>query len=214
MTQASALPSVRPMGGPRPERPIPMSKRWWDLEWPAYSYEGISVEVASFDEATPFMAKHYPTIFATEPDRFLNEKMTDAKRRFLEESDVLVFRSGGADVGLCLGQPTDWSTYYVRSFALLPEVRDRRFASEFQVWIAATLKGIGVQRMEAETSPANVPMNRLFQSAGWMVTAMVNSERWGTALRYTRFLEPQAEEAFRRQYVSAPTNSRTKKTTT
>lgn len=160
------------------------------------------------------MARHYPSIFASEPDRFLAEAMTEAKRRFLAEADVFLFRKAGADVGICIAHPSDWSTYYVRSMALLPEIRDHGLAQQWSDFLSTHLRAAGVQRMEAETAPTNVPMQRLFLGTGWVPTGSVNSERWGVMLRYTLFLQQDAQRAFERQFIGSVSHSRRDRTST
>src|SRR5262245_10721779 len=101
-----------------------LSRRLWDIDWaerlPWTLADGSSVERGSFEDALPFMAENYAGIFGDEPERFLVEGMTDAKRRFWREMDVFVLRCDGVTAGICAGHPSDWSTYYVRTFALLP----------------------------------------------------------------------------------------------
>jgi hypothetical protein len=106
--------------------------------------------------------------------------------------------------GVWIGHPSDWSTFYARSMALLPEFRGRGFFLDFFTRVAATLKGAGVERIESETAPTNVAVNLGFVRLGWVVTGTVNTDRWGTMLRYTKFLSPEAERCFQRQFLAVP----------
>src|SRR6516225_5347903 len=96
--------SVRRVGEAAPST---MSERLWAINWPSWTYEGISCAAVAFDDVVPFIGKHYPSIFATEPDRFFEEKMTPAKRRFLGECDAFLFRRGDVEAGIAIGHPTD-----------------------------------------------------------------------------------------------------------
>jgi hypothetical protein len=189
-----------------------MSERLWDLDWSKelpWAIGEISVEHGTYTDALDFMKEHYARIFATEQDRFFVEQnKTDAKRRFGEEMDVFLFRLAGKVMGICCAHPTDWATYYFRTFAILPELRERRFASEFATLVDASLRAVGLDRWEAEVSVANQPMMKLFVSLGALLTSTVSTERWGMMCRFTTFLNDDAEAVFRRQFVSAPNYGR------
>jgi hypothetical protein len=207
---ATTLPMSETMRAANaPTRSITMSQRLWDFNWVdclPWTHHGVSCEVGTFDDAEVFMREHYGQIFGDVSDRFLVEPMTEGKRRFCNELDVLVLRaSDGRVVGICLGQPTDWSTYYFRSFAILPELRELGFASAFQKFLHASLSSSGkIARWEIETSTANAAMMRTMLSAGFVISAMINSERWGSVVRLTRFITKDADTTFRRQFVSVP----------
>src|SRR5690606_18124616 len=105
---------------------------------------------------------HYPHIFEGSYTHFHVEKMTPAQRRFFEEMDAFVFRAGAKTVGLVMGHPTDWSTYYVRTVALLPDARHRGFTAAFGEAIYGPLAAVGVERVEGDTSPANMALTKVF----------------------------------------------------
>lgn len=184
-----------------------LSRRLWQLSWAAVmppEIDGIAVEIGSFAEAYPFVEEHWAAIFGDDAARFHVEELTEAKRRFWDEMDVFVFRADGRIAGIAAGHPTDWSTYYMRTFALLPEFRERRFASAFGEHMSRALREAGVARLEAETSVANVAMSRLLASQGFLISSMLASERWGVMLRFTKYLDGEAESVFRRQFVNVP----------
>jgi hypothetical protein len=164
----------------------------------------------------PFIQEHYPAIFGHKDlaGRFLPTPMTDAKRRFFAEMDYFVFRVGPDAAGVLMGHPTDWTTYYIRSAALLPEHRDRRLLSHFVERLDAPLRAAGVERIETECSPANVPVIRLVTSQGWIATGSTSSERWGLMLRYTKYLSDDARVAFVRQYTAMPISQRRERAAT
>jgi ribosomal protein S18 acetylase RimI-like enzyme len=147
--------------------------------------------------------QHYAQIFGNDP-RFLLESFTEAKRRFCEEMDLFLFRSGGVTIGLFCGHPSDWSTYYVRSIAILPEYRERRLATELFAALARALAAAGVARWDGDVSPANTAILRTLLRHGSIVTASISSERWGQSLRLTKFLREDAGEIFHRQFLNTP----------
>jgi hypothetical protein len=191
--------------------PLSASLRLWGLAWDRvlpWTLAGVTVAPVRFADALPFIRESYPVIFGGLPgvrdDRFLATPMTDAKKRFCEESDTFLFRDGERTVGLLMASPSDWSTYYMRSVAILPEYRARRLLTGFMERCYAPLEAAGVERIEGECSPANVPMTRMLASQGFLVTSTGCSERWGMTVRYTRFLSNPAAAIFRRQFSSLP----------
>lgn len=188
----------------------PLSRRLWDIDWSADGAwdidEGVTVESTSFADALPFIHEHYAQIFGADEDgrRFVASPMTAAKRKFCDESDVFVFRSGGVRVGILIAHPTDWSTYYVRTAALLSDFRGRDLVPKLLWTLAVKLRAAGVERMQSETSPINVGTMRSFLKVGFRVTATSMSERWGALVHTTWFLTDEAETVFHRQFCNYP----------
>jgi hypothetical protein len=212
MAQPNILPqdTIRPSVVRRIEREaLPMSQRLWNLDWRSalpWHFDDGRAEFATPEEALPFVQDNYGAIFGQKDleGRFLPSPTTEAKRRFFAEMDYFILRVGQRDAGIVLGHPSDWTTYYVRSAALLPAFRDRHLLTQFSERLYEPLRASGVERIEAECSPANVPMARLLTGQGYMVTGSVTSERWGVVLRYTKFLSEDAGAAFMRQYTAMP----------
>jgi hypothetical protein len=215
-----AQPNILSQDTPRPpavlrveREALPMSQRLWNLDWRSvlpWHFDDGRAEFASAEEALPFIRDHYAAIFGQKDleGRFLPSPTTEAKRRFFAEMDYFILRVGERDAGIVLGHPSDWTTYYVRSAALLPAYRDRHLLTQFSERLYEPLRASGVERIEAECSPANVPMARLLTGQGYMVTGSVTSERWGVVLRYTKFLSEDAIAAFMRQYTAMPFGTR------
>ena len=171
--------------------------------------DDVTVELGSFADALPFIQAHYARIFNAEGNagRFLGDPLTSAKRRFGDEMDVLMLRSAGATIGLLAAHPLDWSTYYMRTVALLPEFRDRRLLTRLMHLTYEPLRAAGVERIEGDCSPANTPMMRMLVNEAFLVTSTINSERWGSMLRFTKFLREEAQEVFARQYCALPSKA-------
>ena len=179
-----------------------MSLRYWDLDWsehlPWQLEDGLVIDHARFDDVWPFIRDRYAEIFEVGDggSGFLEEPMTDAKWRFLLECDVFVFRDGARIVGLSVCHPTDWSSYYFRSTAIVREYQDRRLVSVWAERCMAVLARHGVARIDGDTSPSNLASMRMLIRLGFNVTASSNSERWGALVRLTKFLRRDAESAF------------------
>jgi len=184
-----------------------LSWRLWSLDWQLpWHFDTGSVEAATLDEALPFIKEHYPSIFGHKDldGRFLPNAMTEAKRRFFAEMDYFMFRVEGQAAGVAMGHPSDWTSYYVRSAAVLPAFRERGLISHYEAGLVAPLRAAGVERLEAECSPANIPMVKSFASQGWICTGSATTERWGVLLRHTKFLTDEARATFMRQYTAMP----------
>src|SRR5580692_1339638 len=170
-------------------RPLTLSQRLWGLDWERllpWQIDDVSVELGSLEEALPFMRDHYTEIFSTGDGRFFTEMMSEAKRRFFAEMDIFVLRVGAETIGIVMAHPSDWSTYYMRSGALLAEYRARGVLPRFMEHFYGPLRDAGVERVETDASPSNQAVIRLHMSQGGMVTATGNSERWGAFVRFTK----------------------------
>jgi hypothetical protein len=194
---------------PRPQSPS-LSQRLWGLDWESvlpWQIDDVVVELGSLEEALPFMRDHYTEIFSLGDGRFYGEMMSEAKRRFFAEMDIFVLRVATETVGLIMGHPTDWSTYYLRSGALLAEYRARAVMPRLMEHVYGPLRDAGVERIETDASPSNQPVIRLHLSQGAMVTATGNSERWGAFVRFTKFLNEEPQDVFARQFCAMPVHT-------
>ncbi|HJL17303.1 MAG TPA: GNAT family N-acetyltransferase [Sandaracinaceae bacterium LLY-WYZ-13_1] len=193
----------------------PLSKRFWRLDWadhlPWTLGEGVTLEAAATETVLAFVQAHYAKIFAVEDegDRFWPDPMTPAKRRFLDASDRFVFRAAGRPVGVLVGQPFDWSTYYWRTVAFLPSHQGRGLLAAALERTDAAMREAGVERVEGEAAPVNYRQVRLLHRLGYCVTGSVNSERWGTLLRLTKFLAPKGRATFASRFCRGVPEPRT-----
>lgn len=181
-----------------------MSERYWGLVHPEVEHDGITATPVPFEQCLPFMTRHMGELFLTGTDRFFEEKMTPAKRRYLAESDAFLFRRDGVDVGMCVCNPSDWSTYYIRMYTLLPGARHGEFSKPFLCGLFERLRSVGVKRVEANTSPTNLAVQRALTGLGMFVTGTLNTERFGLVLQLTGFLDEAADRAFRKQFLHVP----------
>lgn len=172
----------------------------WDLDG------GVRMVPASVDHVLAFVGDHYGAIFAqdTSDRRFLRDPMSPAKLRFLAQSDLLGFYDGDRMIGLLSGHPFDWSSYYWRSVAFLPEYQGRGLLKAALERADRVLREVGVERVEGEAAPTNQRQLRLLMSIGYCVTGSVNSERFGTMLKLTKFLSSEARVVFTTQFCSGP----------
>lgn len=197
------------MGEVLPPAPSNASLRLLGLDWSAtlpWTFDDITVDFGTFEaDAMPFMSTHYGEIFGmSDPStaRFLVEPMTPSKLRFGAEMDVFVFRDAGTPIGLIVAHPTDWSTYYVRTAALLRDYRRKHLIVRYMDHIIEPLQRAGVARLETDVAPTNAPMVGFHIDKGFIVSSTSTSDRWGMTLRFTKFLREEAEQVFVRQFCA------------
>jgi GNAT superfamily N-acetyltransferase len=181
----------------------------WKIDWeeqlPLPLGTGIVAQSGCLSRIAAFIARHASEIFEEDPatSRFLPQRMTQAKRRYYERfADIFEFVDGERTAGVLVGTPVDWSTYYVRFVATLPEYRGRKIFQAFLPRLLRILGTAGVERVEAETSPSNLAFVHIMNKFAFNVTGTVLSERWGALVRFTKFLDSESEEIFLRQYCS------------
>jgi N-acetylglutamate synthase-like GNAT family acetyltransferase len=185
-----------------------LSKQLWDLDLcagcPYDLGHGIAVVPGDFERIATFLRTEFrwmsETRSAPPPANIL-----EAKRMYLAElSDALELQRDGQCVGVFLGSPEDWSTYYIRTFAVLPNAQHRSTVRRFfRDCLYEPLRSCGVERVFAYTSPKNVAMSRVFSELDFAVTGNNLSEGWGPMIRYTYFIDPHAEQDFTQRYGGA-----------
>lgn len=185
----------------------PLSKRWFGVDFRAllpWDLDPFSVTWGSLDTLVAFMTRHHADLFGSDAiaGRWHADPMTPAKARFLAETDIFLVRDGDAVIGHLIGHPSDWSTYYLRSTALLPEHRGNTIPILIKR-ITEILRSAGVERMELDATPTNGPTNIIMQSRqGYVATGTLNTDRWGTLVRLTKFLNVDAEGVFHDQFCA------------
>lgn len=163
------------------------------------SSSGVTATVGELQTTQEFLRREFPTFIESMP---LTPKESAAKAAyFLATCDFIELRHDGLTVGAIIGEPYDWSSYYVRVYALSRTYQKpsltRRFVREC---LMAPLAAAGVKRIFADTSPTNIPMCRGLSEDGFVVTGNSLSERYGPMVRYTKFLCSEAEQAFVSQF--------------
>ncbi|HTJ85222.1 MAG TPA: GNAT family N-acetyltransferase [Polyangiaceae bacterium] len=184
-----------------------LSERWWGIDWEAetpWLFGDFSIRLGSFEEALRFVGEHYAGIFgdSDRDGRFLSDPMCERKLRFYEEADVFLIERGASVVGLQVSHPTDWSTYYIRSLALLPEARGTGILGELVAGMERVLSAAGVERIVGDTTPTNV-INLIAQTRlGYLSTGINNTDRWGAMVQLTKFLRDDADRVYRKQFCA------------
>lgn len=204
---ATNLRSVRSI--PPPERRR-LSESLWDIDYRSVfplvvSDDGTVAELGDVDRAMEFVREHYSTVFGdARESSFWREDAEATRERYLRQAcDLFLFSNGGRTVGLFMGNPVDWSTYYMRSWAFLEEYQSRGIAHGFLAALLPLLAKSGVARFETDTAPSNHQSIAAMMREGFVVSGSVVSERWGALARFTKYLNPEAEASFVKQFCAS-----------
>lgn len=164
--------------------------------------DGIVAFASSYDAALPFVVEHYRDIFhESEASPFSTSRIESRKEQYYRVAgDFFEIKQEARTVGLVVGTPVDWSTYYIRSAAVLAEFQAKQLGSRLLRLMFAHLAAAGVERIDADTSPSNLAVMQLLTRLRFNVTGTVLSDRWGAQVRLTRFLDPRAEDVFLQQF--------------
>ena len=174
---------------------VRLSEILWQRDWLdrlpiTLSGSNLIADRCSIEEAAGFIREHFPELteerYAGTPSA---QSVQEAKARYIALSDAFAIRDQDRMVAAFVGAPEDWSTYYCRVFAILPQSRRPRLTLKIaEEVLFPGLADVGVERIEAETSPVNRAMTNFFLASGFCVTGQRVTERWGALVRYTKFL--------------------------
>jgi RimJ/RimL family protein N-acetyltransferase len=84
----------------------------------------------------------------------------------------------------------------MRNTGILPKHQNRGLYSIFLQTLTKYLEEIGYERLSSQHSPDNSRMLITKLKAGFMVTGMDLDERWGSLIRFTKFLKKDRAKAF------------------
>ncbi len=186
-----------------------LSRTLWELDWTSLlphpiTEDGIAVQASDYDSAEPFIRDHYATIFEDDPrTAFAAADLHPSKGRYYRAAgDFFAFVQRDRMVGLLIGTPIDWCSYYIRSAAVLPEYQGRSLPQRFFPFLFAHLREAGVTRVEADTSPANVVTMKALTNLSFNVCGTQLSERWGALVHLVKYLDPAPQNVFLDQFCA------------
>ena len=184
-----------------------LSQQMWALDWSRHfpvclPTSKLSVEEVNYQQAQDFMRKSASQVIGQQGQWFQSSaESPELKRKYFEIAcDAFGFWRNREMVGLFIGNPTDWSSYYMRWLCLRPDFRKRRASTEFLEVVFDALREAGVARVECETAPSNVSGTAGLTSLRFRVAGVFLSERWGALTRFNKFLDPEAEKMFARAF--------------
>ncbi len=197
LTEATPAPPSGTLEAPRGLTEVLWGIRWEDF-LPHQVTADVLVVASCYDQALPFIEDNYGCIFEDDGDqRFYRTKSVAQRAHYYRKvGDFFEFKQGARSVGLLIGTAIDWSTYYIRSAAALPEVQGKGMIQRFFHTMFPILKRAGVERVEAETAPTNMAVIHLLSRMRFNPSGTILSDRWGALLKLTRYLDEDAEQVF------------------
>jgi len=162
---------------------------------------------SSAQEVFDFYGKHYDEIFlrSGQPHPFFVEPMNEQRLRYYEiMGDFLAYVDQDQVVGVFVGNPLDWSTYYLRTSGLLPSHQSLGFTGNMLDVLFPVLRSHGIRRAEVDVAPGNYIEIEYMSKRGFRPTGYHSSDRWGTLLRLCKYLDSQCEETFLNQLCDGP----------
>lgn len=175
---------------------------------------GVVAQRADLSSVRAFLSTEYPSLTEDPVASVLQVGVDSAKRKYLETAcDLIELRHAGQTVGVMVGAPEDWASYYIRIFAVKRSYQRPRLIRRFCCdYLFARLLAHDVQRVVADTSPANVATSRMLSELQFYVTGQQLSDRWGPLVRYTKYLDRACEQAFLKRFAGiAPPGSQGKR---
>ena len=185
-----------------------MSKKLWGIDWAQhlpFNNGGFEVRPSDYERAASFIREHYNTVFEEEAGAspFATDLSAAKAQYYRLFGDFFDFFHGDELAGLLVCTPTDWSSYYIRSAALVPKYQGRRIVQQFyQDAMFPVLRDAGVERVEFDTSPANLAMMHIAARLRFNTTGTILSERWGAMVHFTKFLSGDKEDVFLQQFCA------------
>ena len=183
------------------------SFRLWNLDLcqdmpKQISSTGIVAVRGDITRIGTFLRENFPNFAEESQGVISSERIKRSKQIYLcGESDLIELQLDNKTIGIFVGAAEDWSSYYVRMFAIMPQYQTahmiRRFIREC---LFTPMTEAGVERISADTSPVNVAMTHLFGELKFYLTGSSLSDRWGPLARYTKFLNQANEEVFLRRF--------------
>lgn len=137
-------------------------------------------------------------------DQFLKEINKVEKNNYLENvSDFFIIKKNQVIVGLVICELMDWSTYYLRYIFLDPNHRGQELTKSFVIFIEKILSNFNVDKLVCEISPINSAQIIRMSELGFICTGNTLSERFGTLIKFTKFLKPDPLKVFGQQFTQS-----------
>lgn len=172
------------------------------IEWERFlplMMGNVQLQASSYKQVLPYFQLNLERVFQQPSGSFLNEESPVAKQKYyshLGDFFELVEKNSGKTVGVFAGNVTDWSTYYIRHCSVLPEFQGNGFYQQFLLFLSQVLKLHQMNRVEIDVSPSNFAHIHILNKFQFNITGLQMSERWGTIVRFTKFLNLQHEHFF------------------
>jgi ribosomal protein S18 acetylase RimI-like enzyme len=173
----------------------------WNKHFPLALNDDIEVRVGTPHRGLKFYKQHYREIFNPDDNLLLLKSKTESARitYYSEIGDFFEIYHEQNLIGIFIGTPIDWSSYYFRSCGILPAYQGRKIATRLYAYLVEVIKKYPIERIEADVSPSNPCSMHMFNKLRFVVNGMKLSERWGGIVQFTKILSSEHEKVFEQQ---------------
>ena len=173
----------------------------WESYFPLKFSDSDFVDWIDFHTVEAFIQEHYHEIFSTSV--FSSGAFTSSKRKYYEiAGDFFGFFVHSKLVGIFVGTPIDWSSYFFRNAALLSPYRGGQRYTRLLQHLSSILMAHGIERFEGVVSPTNTRHIEILSRLDFTITGVTLSERWGSLVHLTRFLNKTNAALFVNQFCT------------
>lgn len=182
-----------------------LSETIWNIDWNNYfpyslDSNDIIIKKESFETANSFIEKNKNITLPKNDLRshfLINENYKLKLKYYKEICDVFsIYDKEDSIIGIYITEPIDWSSYYIRYTNLLPKSRGSNISVNFTNYLLEILKKYPVDRLVCEVSPSNLRMVKRLSELKFNITGNSLSERWGSLITFTKFLNEKNEKFF------------------
>jgi hypothetical protein len=201
---------------PSPRASKSLCEQFWDFDLCAQlprklTRDGVEAVRGELGRIRDFLSEQFPSLTEEALSGRRGAPLATIKQTYLaNHCDLIELRHNGKTVGAIVGAPEDWSSYYVRIYALAPGYQRPLLTRSFgRECLLEPLRAHHIERVVADVSPANIAMARGLCEMQFHITGHTLSERWGAMVRYTHFLDARCQKAFMKMFAgTAPPRSR------
>lgn len=177
-----------------------LSSRFWGIDWtealPVSMAGGkITVQNCNYSDIQAFLSESSSRVDGPELARL---KLQSEERTlfYSHYSDLISFQAEGKTVGVFIANASDWSTYYIRYAAILPEWRGHSLYRDMLLLITRLVEDLSVERIEMDVSPSNTRNIQIITDLGFVIAGTWMSDRWGGLLRCVKYLNQDSGNQF------------------
>ncbi len=159
---------------------------------------GVVMDHGDYSTTVRFIEKNHDRIFdSAQSDHFFQEPMTEKKETFLrDKTDHFLFQKDGNVIGVVMGNPIDWCSYYIRYCAFEEKFQKLGIVQHSFPVLIQSISSMGFQQIEIDVSPSNHPQIQVMNRTGFIISGQMNSEKWGSLIRFTKYIDTQRQKTF------------------
>ena len=178
----------------------------WDTLMPLSLSQSPQVmcQKTTVEEAFRFIEKNYLKMHESQNAPNATDSLENKFRFYQNMGDFFIMTKERSEaVGLMVAHLSDWSTYYIRYTGLLPSFQKKGL---FQTLIHSLIQKLGsksIDRIEYDISPDHQQQIYLANKMNFIYSGTLLTERWGTLLRYTYYINKHKKVDYINQFCGS-----------